>query len=299
MAGAPIIETAGLTKEFDGRAAVSDLDLTISAGEVFGFLGPNGAGKTTTIRLLLGLLRPTAGTARLFGLDARRDVVAIHRRIGYVPGETALWPSLTGRETLELFAQVQGVTELRYRDELVERFAFDLDPRVRAYSKGNRQKLLLIAALMGRPALLLLDEPSGGLDPLMARVFRECVAEAAAAGQTVFLSSHTLSEVESLATRVGLLRAGRLVDQGTLADLRHLQRITVEVRYADQPAPLDGVPGVTVTAVSDRDVTYEVTGPMGPLIAALDRAGGVERILGHEPSLEELFLAHYGQAEGS
>src|SRR6266545_3624434 len=206
-----------------------------------GYLGPNGAGKTTTIRLLLGLLRPTSGRAEIFGLDAQRDTVAAHQRLAYVAGETSLWPSLTGMETLHLLGRVQGRVDGPYRGELIERFKLDPSKKVRSYSKGNRQKLGLIAGLVSR-ADLLLDEPTSGLDPLMEREFRRCVAEAKAAGQTVFLSSHILSEVEALCDRVAILRGGHLVEVGTLADLRHLSALQVEATFTQPPPDLSVVP---------------------------------------------------------
>ena len=291
------IRTEGLSKSFGGVRALADLDLEIAPGEVFGYLGPNGAGKTTTIRLLLGLIRPTSGRAEIFGLDALRDTVDAHRRVAYVPGEANLWPSLTGSETLTLLGKVQGAADPAYRAELIERFDLDPSKRVRAYSKGNRQKVVLIAALMTRADLLLLDEPTAGLDPLMEQVFRGCVAEARVRGQTVFLSSHILSEVEALCDRVGILRRGVLVDQGTLAELRHLAALTVEASF-DGPVPdLSAVPGVTKVEVSGRTARCQVTGPVQPLLETLAHAG-VRELLSREPSLEELFLAHYGDGEG-
>src|SRR5437016_6809887 len=194
----------------------SALDLEVAAGETLGYLGPNGAGKTVTIRLLLGLLRPTAGRAEIFGLDAHRDTIAAHRRLAYVPGEANLWPSLTGAETLHLLGRVHGQVDAAYRDVLIDRFQLDPSKRVREYSKGNRQKLILVAGLMTRADLLLLDEPTSGLDPLMEQAFRHCVHEAREWGQTVFLSSHIMSEVEALCDRVAILRSGRLVEVGTL-----------------------------------------------------------------------------------
>ncbi len=202
------ISIEGLSKRFGGFEALAPLDLDVDVGGVLGYLGPNGAGKTVTIRLLLGLLRPSAGRAEIFGLDTHRDTIAAHRHLSYVAGEANLWPGLTGAETLHLLGRVQGRIDARYRDELIERFAFDPSKKVRSYSKGNRQKLGLIAALMSRADLLILDEPTSGLDPLMEREFRRCVLAAKAAGETVFLSSHILSEVEALCDRVAILRRG-------------------------------------------------------------------------------------------
>jgi ABC-2 type transport system ATP-binding protein len=293
----PAIRTEGLSKRYGPVDALLDLDLEIAEGEVVGYLGPNGAGKSTTIRLLLGLARPTAGQAEIFGLDCQRQTVAAHRRLAYVPGEANLWPSLTGAETLHLLGRVQGRVDARYRDELIQRFALDPSKKVRAYSKGNRQKILLIAAFMTRPGLLLLDEPTSGLDPLMEQAFRHCVHEARETGQTVFLSSHILSEVEALCDRVGILREGRLVEIGTLAAMRHLSALTVEAVFDAAPPDLSAVPGVKRVVADGRRVHLEVQGPIEPLIDAL--AGtGVRELVSREPSLEELFLAHYG-SDGS
>jgi ABC-2 type transport system ATP-binding protein len=287
------IRAAGLTKTYGRVTALDGLDLEIAPGEVVGYLGPNGAGKTTTIRLLLGLARPSAGHAEIFGFDCQRQPVEAHRRLAYVPGEASLWPSLTGAETLHLLGQVHGRVDTGYRDELVARFDLDTAKKIRAYSKGNRQKVLLIAALMTRPDLLLLDEPTSGLDPLMEQAFRVCVAEARAAGQTVFLSSHILSEVESLCDRVAILREGRLAEIGTLDQLRHLSALTVEVVFDGVPPDLSGVPGVLSSAVDGHRVRLQVEGPAEPLIEAL-AGNGVRQLLSREPSLEELFLAVYG-----
>jgi ABC-2 type transport system ATP-binding protein len=274
-------------------AALNDLDLEVAQGEVMGYLGPNGAGKTTTIRLLLGLARPTAGRAQIFGLDCQRRAVDAHRHLAYVPGEASLWPSLTGAETLHLLGRVQGRVDTAYRDELIERFTLDPSKKVRSYSKGNRQKVLLIGALMTRADLLVLDEPTSGLDPLMEQVFRHCILAARDGGQTVFLSSHILSEVETLCDRVAILREGRLVETGTLAQLRHLSTLTVEASFDGAPPDLGHVAGVTRAVVQGRRVHLQVQGSIEPLVAAL--AGtGVRQLLSHEPSLEELFLAHYG-----
>lgn len=287
------LRAEGLAKCFGNLQALAPLDLEVGAGEVFGYLGPNGAGKTTTIRLLLGLLRPTSGRAEIFGLDVARETVAAHRRLAYVGGETSLWPSLTGQETLHLLGRMQGRVDPVYRAELVERFAFDPSKKVRSYSKGNRQKLGLIAGLMSRADLLLLDEPSSGLDPLMEREFRRCVAEAKAAGQTVFLSSHILSEVEALCDRVAILRAGRLVEVGTLAEMRHLSALSIEATFTGPPPDLSHVPGVSDVAVEGNRVRCRVHGSVEPLLARLT-AARVTQLLSREPSLEELFLARYG-----
>jgi ABC-2 type transport system ATP-binding protein len=288
-----VVKTIGLGKRYGTTEALAPLDLEVARGEALGYLGPNGAGKTTTIRLLLAFARPTTGRAELFGLDAQRDAVAVHRQLAYVPGEATLWPALTGAETLHLLGRVHGGADERYRDELVERFALDPAKKVRAYSKGNRQKLSLIAALMCRPELLLLDEPTAGLDPLMEQEFRKCVIEAKDRGQTVFLSSHILSEVEALCDRVAILNAGRLIDVGTLSEMRHLSALSVEATF-DGPLPdLSRVPGVTDVEITGNVVRCQVHGPVEPLLKVLS-AVGVAHLLSREPSLEELFLAHYG-----
>jgi ABC-2 type transport system ATP-binding protein len=286
-----------LTKRYGGTLALDALDFAIEEGEVYGYLGPNGAGKTTTIRLLLGLHRPTSGAAELFGLDAWADPVAAHRRVAYVAGEPFLWPSLTGAETLEFLARLHGGTDVAYREQLVERFQLDTHKKVRALSKGNRQKVQLIAALATRAELLLLDEPTSGLDPLMEMAFRDCVKEAGERGQTVFLSSHILTEVEALCDRVGILRQGRLVDEGTLDELRHLGAQTVEVTFRDEVPELPQLSGVSVAGAGARALRFEVTGGIGPLIAALAQHP-VETLTSREPSLEEIFLHHYDGSDG-
>ena len=291
------IRTYGLTKRYGETLALDSLDLTVRQGEVYGYLGPNGAGKTTTIRLLLGLHRATEGRGEVFGIDAWKDAVAAHRRVAYVAGEPSLWPTMTAEETFEFLARLRGGTDTAYRDLLVERFELDTSKRVRALSKGNRQKVQLIAALATRADLLLLDEPTAGLDPLMEAAFRERVHEAKERGQTVFLSSHILSEVEALCDRVGILRDGRLVDQGTLAELRHLSAQTVEVTFAGAPPSLDGLAGVTAVPAGERSVRYEVSGEIGPLISALANHP-VIALTSREPSLEEIFLHHYDAAGG-
>ena len=291
------ISTEGLTKRYGATLALDALDLTVEPGEVYGYLGPNGAGKTTTIRLLLGLHRPSAGRAELFGVDAWGDPVRAHERVAYVAGEPFLWPSMTGAETLEFLGRLHGAVDVEYRDQLVKRFQLDTRKKVRALSKGNRQKVQLVAALATRSDLLLLDEPTAGLDPLMEVAFRESIGEAKERGQTVFLSSHILTEVEATCDRVGILRAGRLVDQGTLAELRHLSAQTIEVTFAGPPPKLDPLPGVEVATAGLDKLRFEVTGEVGPL---LDELAGhpVRSLTSRQPSLEEIFLHHYDSSDG-
>jgi ABC-2 type transport system ATP-binding protein len=290
---APAIRTESLSKHYGSVDALKDLDLEVQGGEVVGYLGPNGAGKTTTIRLLLGLIRPTSGRAEIFGLDCQRQALDAHRRLAYVPGEANLWPSLTGAETLHLLGRVHGRVDDAYRDELVARFDFDPAKKVRAYSKGNRQKLILIGALMTRADLLVLDEPTSGLDPLMEQAFRHSIHEARERGQTVFLSSHILSEVEALCDRVGILREGAMIDMGTLAEMRHLSALSVEATLDGAVPDLSRVRGVSGVVVEGRVVRCQVAGSIEPLLVVLAGAG-VRQLLSREPSLEELFLAHYG-----
>ncbi|HLM84573.1 MAG TPA: ABC transporter ATP-binding protein [Solirubrobacteraceae bacterium] len=292
-----VIFTEGLSKRYGKTLALDALSLSVAEGEVYGYLGPNGAGKTTTIRLLLGLHRPTSGCARLFGIDAWGDPVTAHRRVAYVAGEPFLWPALTSAETFEFLARLHGGVDRGYRETLVERFQLDTRKKIRALSKGNRQKVQLIAALATRAELLLLDEPTAGLDPLMEMAFRESVREAKSRGQAVFLSSHILSEVEAVCDRVGILRNGRLVDEGTLQQLRHLGAQTVEVTFAGPAPQLAPLPGVQVASAGANALRFEVLEGIGPLIAAL-AAHPVASLTSREPSLEEIFLHHYDGSDG-
>jgi polyether ionophore transport system ATP-binding protein len=292
------IRTEGLTKRYGATLALDSLDLTIPTGQVYGYLGPNGAGKTTTIRLLLGLHRPTGGRAEVFGVDAWHDPVSAHRRVAYVAGEPFLWPALTGAETLEYLARLHGGTDPAYRKVLIDRFQLDTAKKVRALSKGNRQKIQVVAAFASRADLLVMDEPTSGLDPLMEMAFRETVREAKERGQTVFLSSHILSEVEALCDRVGILREGRLVDEGTLAELRHLSAQTFEITFEGAAPDLDGLPSVHVVHAGENALRCEVTGSVAPLIAAL-ASHPVVALSSREPSLEEIFLHHYDASDGA
>jgi ABC-2 type transport system ATP-binding protein len=289
------VSTDRLTKRFGHMYALDALDLHVDVGDVFGYLGPNGAGKSTTIALLLGLMRPTSGSAQIFGVDVWRDAPAVHRRLAYVPSESELWPALTGAEVLEFLGNVHGSVDRAYRTELIERFELDPDKKIRAYSHGNKQKVLLIAALASRAELLLLDEPTNGLDPLMEQVFRACVREAHDHGQTVFLSSHVLSEVEAVCDRVAMLRAGRLIESGRLDVLRGLAAVHVHATL-DGPLPdLAGFDGLSNVVIDGNTVECDVVGTMEPLLAALTRVG-VQRMTTREPSLEELFVARYGDS---
>jgi ABC-2 type transport system ATP-binding protein len=295
VVNAAAVETHALTKHFGDVVALDSLDLEIPRGEVFGLLGPNGAGKTTTLRLLLGFARPTAGSARVVGFDVQEQLTDAHRHMAFVSGDLALWPQLTGRETLDLLGALHGSSDTAYRELLIDRFALEPDKRVRAYSKGNRQKVGLIGAFMTRADVLILDEPTTGLDPLMDHAFRTCVQEAKAYGQTVVHSSHVLSEVEAICDRVGILRAGRLIDLGTLDELRALAARTVEATFVGPPPDVTAVRGVSAVMVTGHALQCHVTGSMNPLLRVLADAGAVE-VTSREPSLEELFLAHYGDA---
>ncbi|MCZ7374082.1 ABC transporter ATP-binding protein [Micromonospora sp. WMMC250] len=290
----PAIRTAGLTKRYGPVCALDALDLTVPAGEVFGFLGPNGAGKSTTIRMLLGLARPTSGRAWIFDADAA-DVATAHRSIAYVPADVTLWPALTGAEALELLGRLGPGVDRVYRDELVNRFALDLSKPGRAYSTGNRQKVALVAAFATRAPLLVLDEPTSGLDPLMEREFQVAVAQARERGQTVFLSSHQLAEVEAVCDQVAILRGGHLVEVAGVAELRRLHRSQVEVSFADVAPDLSGVAGVeTVEQVGPARLRFTLTGPPAPALRALS-AVEVTALRIHEPTLEEIFLDYYQQ----
>lgn len=284
-----------MTKRFGRVVAVQDLDLTVTPGEVFGFLGPNGAGKSTTIRVLLGLIRPTVGTATVFGDDAR-DVRQTHRHLAYVPADVALWPILTGAEILELLGNVGPGFDIDYRTELVERFDLDLDRPGKTYSTGNRQKVALVAAFATRARLLVLDEPTSGLDPLMEREFRRCVVEARERGQTVFLSSHQLAEVDAVCDRVAILRAGKLVETDSIADLRQLRRTEVEISYLGSTPALDHVPGVSsVEHLDATQLRFSLSGPPADALKALASVN-VTALAIREPTLEEIFLDYYGEA---
>ncbi|VVJ20508.1 Efflux ABC transporter [Amycolatopsis camponoti] len=295
---AEAITADGLTKAFGAAKALDGLDLTVHTGEVHGFLGPNGAGKTTTIRVLLGLIRADGGRATLLGGNPWTDATELHRRLAYVPGDVTLWPNLTGGEVIDLLGRLRGGLDVERRAELIERF--DLDPRKkgRTYSKGNRQKVALVAALASDVELLVLDEPTSGLDPLMEEVFRQVVEEERERGdRTVLLSSHILSEVEALCDRVTIIRAGRTVESGTLDELRHLGRITIDASLAHVPADLAALPGVHDLSTYGSHVHLSVDqASLDDVMRHLAEAG-LRNLVSRPPTLEELFLRHYRHDE--
>ena len=287
------IEIRELRKSFGRTRALDGLDLTVRTGEVHAFLGPNGAGKTTTIRILLGLLSKDGGEVSLLGGDPWHDATRLHARLAYVPGDVTLWPGLTGGEIIDLLGRLRGsALDAKRRQALIERFDLDPSKKARAYSKGNRQKVALVAALASDAELLLLDEPTSGLDPLMEASFRECVNDERQAGRTVLLSSHILAEAEALSDRVTIIREGRAVETGTLAEMRHLTRTLVDAELA-APVSLGGLPGVHDLAVAGTHVRCEVDhDALNEVLARLTGAG-VRSLVCRPPTLEELFLRHY------
>jgi ABC-2 type transport system ATP-binding protein len=293
---AEIIKTEKLTKYYGSHRGIIEVDLDVHQGEVFGFLGPNGAGKTTTIRVLLDLIRPTSGKAYVFGIESSVDPVAIHRRIGYLPGEFALYDRLTGGQTLEYFGNLRGGVDKAYRAQLIERFDLDPSRRYREYSKGNKQKVGLVAALQHRPELLMLDEPTAGLDPLVQQTFFSLLRDHVKDGATVFLSSHILSEVERSCDRVAIIREGRLVRVDRVDALRDLAHHQVELRFEGKPpaAEFKKLKGVSDVTVEDHILRMRVLGSITPVVQAAAKLGVID-FLSREPSLEETFLAQYGR----
>ena len=290
----PAITAAGLIKHFGSTRALDRLDLVVPAGEVHGFLGPNGAGKTTTIRVLLGLLRKDEGEVSLLGGDPWVEAAELHRRLAYVPGEVNLWPNLTGGEVIDLLGALRGGLDEARRAELLELFELDPNKQIRTYSKGNRQKVALVAAFSSDVELYLLDEPTSGLDPLMETVFQDVVRGVRAAGKTVLLSSHILSEVEALCDRVTIIRNGRAAESGTFEELRHLTRTTVEVETVRSMRTLDGIEGVHDVRLEDHRARFSVDpGRLNQVLARLVDLD-VRSLTSSPPTLEELFLRHYG-----
>jgi ABC-2 type transport system ATP-binding protein len=295
---ASVVRTEQLTKRYGSHRGIIDVDLEVQQGEVFGFLGPNGAGKTTTIRVLLDLIRPTSGKAYVFDIESSADPGAIHKRIGYLPGEFTLYDRLTGAQTLEYFGNLRGGVDAAYRAQLVERFELDTSRRYREYSKGNKQKVGLVVALQHKPELLILDEPTSGLDPLVQQTFFNLMREQVKNGATVFLSSHILSEVEKTCDRVAIIREGRIVRLDRVDALRDLAHHQVEMRFAGDPpaAEFEKIEGVSDVVVNDHMIRLRVLGPITPVVQAAARLGVVD-FLSREPSLEETFLAQYAGTE--
>ncbi|MCL1991304.1 MAG: ABC transporter ATP-binding protein [Defluviitaleaceae bacterium] len=293
-----VLDVKKLTKKFGAFTALHDVNLKIEAGEVLGFIGPNGAGKTTTIRTLLGIYQATAGAVTIFGQDAWQDAVAIHKRLAYVPGDVTLWPNLTGGEVIDLLTHLRGGSDKTRRDALISRFKLDPTKKCRTYSKGNRQKIALIAAFTTDADLYLFDEPTSGLDPLMEQVFHDCVLEVKAAGKSVLLSSHILSEVEKLCDRVAIIREGKIIENGTLAELRHLTRMHLKVK-TKTPLSLDGLTGIHEVEIQDDHTTFQVDRDDLGLILSHLATFDIIDLQSSPPSLETLFMAHYQGGDAS
>jgi ABC-2 type transport system ATP-binding protein len=288
------IDVRGLTKSFGSAPALNGLDLSVATGTVAGFLGPNGSGKSTTLRILLGLVKADGGTAMLLGGDPWRDAIELHRRLAYVPGDVTLWPNLTGGQAIDILTKLHGNVDRKRIDEYLQRFDLDPSKKARSYSKGNRQKVALVAALASHAELLIFDEPTSGLDPLMEGVFTQCVLEAKSAGQSVLLSSHIFAEVEKLCDTVTIIRQGRTVEAGALSALRHLQRSTITVTLNGSPTGLSKLPGVHNLTADGARVTFSVDdSAMSDVLTELASLGP-SALVSEPPSLEELFLRHYG-----
>lgn len=288
-----IVITQNLTKRFGKLTALDQVNLDVREGEVYGFIGPNGAGKTTAIRVMLGILRPTEGTASIFGKDAWKDAVEIHKRVAYVPGDVNLWSNLTGGEVIDLFVKLRGVGNKSRREELIQKFDLDPSKKCRTYSKGNRQKVALVAAFASDAELLILDEPTSGLDPLMEKVFQECVLDMKKEGKSIFLSSHILSEVEKLCDRLSIIRLGRIMETGTLTELRHLTRTQILLETREPADILTDIEGVYDLSQTDSTYSFQIDSErIGSLITGLG-SYGVTRFESTPPNLEDLFMRHY------
>lgn len=288
-----VLEVKDLTKRFGKFTALDGVDFEVGSGEVFGFIGPNGAGKSTTIRVLLGILKATEGEVKLFGKDAWQDAVEIHKRVAYVPGDVNLWPNLTGGEVIDLFVKLRGTNNKSRREELIKKFNLDPTKKCRTYSKGNRQKVALIAAFSSDADLYILDEPTSGLDPLMEQVFQECVMDVQRRGKSVLLSSHILSEVEKLCDRVGIIRQGQIIETGTLNELRHLTRTHILVETKEKIEALQELQGVHEIEEKDQGLTFQVdTEELDKVIRHISQFG-IVKLESAPPTLEDLFMRHY------
>lgn len=287
------IETQELVKKFGKFTALNGVNLAVKEGEVFGFIGPNGAGKTTTIRTLLGIIQASSGSTRVFGRDAWKDAVDIHSRIAYVPGDVNLWSNLTGGEVIDLFVALRGKGAKNIRKEYIEMFDLDPSKKCRTYSKGNRQKVALVAAFSSDADLFILDEPTSGLDPLMEKVFQECVQKQKNAGKTIFLSSHILSEVEQLCERVGIIREGKIIETGTLDQLRHLTRLSMTIATKEKVTGLSDIAGVSDIKGEDNRLSFQVDAKQLSEVVSYIGKFGVTKLESTPPTLEELFMTHY------
>lgn len=288
-----VVKTVNVTKTFGRFTALNGVDIEVNEGEVFGFIGPNGAGKSTTIRILLGILKASEGEVKIFGMDAWRDAVEIHKRIAYVPGDVNLWPNLTGGEVIDLFAKLRGVNHKSKREELIHKFDLDPTKKCRTYSKGNRQKVALIAAFSSDADLYILDEPTSGLDPLMERVFQECVLDAKRQGKSILLSSHILSEVEKLCDRVGIIRQGKIIETGTLTELRHLTRTSLLVETKQPMSSLHEVKGVHNIEMKEQALSFQVDADVLDDVMKYISPYGIVKLESSPPTLEDLFMRHY------
>ncbi|MEY8348146.1 ABC transporter ATP-binding protein [Bacillus cereus] len=288
-----VLKTTNLTKKFGKFTALNGLNIEVNKGEIYGFIGPNGAGKSTTIRLLLGILKPTSGTAQIFGMDAWKDAVEIHKRIAYVPGDVNLWPNLTGGEVIDLFVKLRGGNNKSRREELIQKFDLDPSKKCRTYSKGNRQKVALIAAFSSDADLYILDEPTSGLDPLMERVFQECVMDMKKEGKSVLLSSHILSEVERLCDKVGIIRQGKVIETGTLNELRHLTRTNLLIETKEPLVSLHEVKGVYNIEKKHQALSFQVDSEELDHVIKYVSQFGVVKLESSPPTLEDLFMRHY------
>jgi ABC-2 type transport system ATP-binding protein len=291
-----IIETNSLVKRFGKFTALNEININVNEGEVYGFIGPNGAGKSTTIKILLGILKATSGEARLFGRDAWKDAVDIHKKIAYVPGDVNLWPNLTGGEVIDLFARLRGAADKKRTRELLEKFNLDPCKKSRTYSKGNRQKVALVSAFSSDAELFILDEPTSGLDPLMEVVFQECVIEAKNQGKSILLSSHILSEVEKLCDRVGIIRQGEIIETGSLAKLRHLTRTHLIFQTSNIVSGLDSLKGVHELKADGGSISLKADAEeLGAILQYISQFG-ITKLESMPPTLEELFMRHYKAA---
>lgn len=294
-----VLQVRNLTKKFGKFTALDGVNIEVNEGEIYGFIGPNGAGKSTTIRILLGMLKASSGHAQIFGKDVWTDAVEIHKRVAYVPGDVNLWPTLSGGEVIDLFMKMNGSTNKRKRDELIERFYFDPTKKSRTYSKGNRQKVALIAAFASDADLYILDEPTSGLDPLMERIFQECVLEAKGAGKSILLSSHILSEVEKLCDRVGIIRQGKMIETGTLDELRHLTRTKLTIQTKEAIPSLKERKGIYNIEKKDSELTFQVDTEEMDAVIRYIADYGILRLESAPPTLEDLFMRHYQGEEHS